>query len=60
MFLTNHHGLGASTVAAIYKERWCHPFPIMFRSSKCQNHRTGILSASIFRIVLQRSVPPVG
>lgn len=22
VFLTNHHGLGASTVAAIYKERW--------------------------------------
>ena len=22
MFLTNHHGLGASTIAAIYKERW--------------------------------------
>lgn len=22
VFLTNHHGLGASTVAVIYKERW--------------------------------------
>ena len=22
MFLTNHHGLGASTIAAIYKDRW--------------------------------------
>ena len=22
VFLTNHHGLGASTVAAVYKERW--------------------------------------
>lgn len=22
VFLTNHHGLGASTIAAIYKDRW--------------------------------------
>jgi IS4 transposase len=22
VFLTNHHGLGASTIAAVYKERW--------------------------------------
>lgn len=21
-FITNHHGLGASTIAAIYKDRW--------------------------------------
>jgi hypothetical protein len=36
VFLTNHHGLGASTVAAIYKERW--QIELLFKALK-QNLR---------------------
>lgn len=32
VFLTNHHGLGASTIAAIYKDRW--QIELFFRSIK--------------------------
>lgn len=30
VFLTNHHGLGASTIAAIYKDRW--PIELFFKA----------------------------
>jgi hypothetical protein len=32
VFLTNHHGLGASTIAAIYKERW--QIELLFKALK--------------------------
>ena len=71
MFLTNHHGLGASTIAAIYKDRWQIElfFKVLKQNLKIKTFvgtsanavKTRIWTALISMLLLRylRNCPPV-